>query len=226
METQHKKPNFYIVVIVVLILIIAAFAYNQWGKKFLPSLRESDKSSKVKNIKTEVSKDDIQIGNDKAPVKIIEYYSYLCGYCKIFEDETKPRIMENYITKGKAKLILRPFPPYEFGQAVLCAREQDKFFEYHNYLFDNVENLQKADDLKTFAKNIGLNETEFNQCYDSGKYKSGAEEWYNQGMSDMEKANIPTNQQGTPAFFINGEPIIGAQSYEKFVEVIERKLAE
>lgn len=214
------------VVIVILILIIAAFAYNQWGKGFLPSLKESDKDSKPKDIKTEIFKDDIQIGNVDASVKIIEYYSYLCGYCKVFEDETKPRIMENYITTGKAKLILRPFPPYELGQAVLCAKEQDKFLEYHNYLFDNVENLQKADDLKTFAKDAGLDESKFNQCYDSGKYKSRAEEWYKQGMSDMEKANVPADQRGTPAFFINGEPIIGAQPYDKFVEVIEKKLGE
>lgn len=224
MEEQKKKLNPYIVVIVILILIIAAFAYNQWGKRFLPSLEKTGESSKPKNIKTEIFRDDIIIGNVDAPVKIIEYYSYLCGYCKIFEDETKPRIMENYITTGKAKFILRPFPPYELGQAVLCAKEQDKFLEYHNYLFDNIENLEKVDDLKTFAKDVGLNESKFNECYNSGKYKSRTEEWYKQGMSDMEKANIPSDQRGTPAFFINGEAIIGAQPYEKFVEAIESKL--
>lgn len=224
MENQNKKPNFYIVVIVVLILIIAAFAYNQWGKKFLPGLKDANESGEIKNIKTEIFKDDIIIGNANAPVKIIEYYSYLCGYCKTFEDETKPRIMEDYITTGKAKFILRPFPPYELGQAVLCAKEQDKFLEYHNYLFKNAANIQQVEDLKTFAKEVGLDESKFNECYDSGKYKSRAEEWYNQGTSDMEKANILSEQRGTPAFFINGEPIIGAQPYEKFVEVIERKL--
>ncbi|MFZ5559807.1 MAG: DsbA family protein [Patescibacteria group bacterium] len=224
MEEQKKKFNPYMVVIMILILIIAAFAYNQWGKRFLPSLEKTGESSKPKNIKTEIFRDDIIIGNVDAPVKIIEYYSYLCGYCKIFEDETKPRIMENYITTGKAKFILRPFPPYELGQAVLCAKEQDKFLEYHNYLFDNIENLEKVDDLKTFAKDVGLNESKFNECYNSGKYKSRTEEWYKQGMSDMEKANIPSDQRGTPAFFINGEAIIGAQPYEKFVEAIESKL--
>jgi protein-disulfide isomerase len=226
MEGRNKKPNFYIVIIVILILIIAAFAYNQWGKRFLPSLKEPDKDSGPKDIKTEIFKDDIQIGNADAPVTIIEYYSYLCGYCKQFEDETKPRIMENYITIGKVKLILRPFPPYETGQAVLCANEQGKFLEYHNYLFDNVETIQKVDDLKTFAKNTGLNETEFGQCFDSGKYKTKTEEWYKQGNADFEKAKIEQSQRGTPTFFINGEPVIGAQPYEKFIEVIERKLGE
>ena len=224
MEEPKKKPNFYIVIIVILLLVVAAFAYNQWGKNFLG--KSEEKVAKPKSIKTEIFKDDIQLGNANAAVTIIEYYSYICGFCKQFEDETKPKIIENYITTGKAKFILRPFPPYELGQAVLCALEQGKFLEYHNYLFDNVDNLEKADDLKIFAKNIGLNESEFNQCYGSGKYKARAEEWYEQGMSDFEKANISSDKQGTPAFFINGEPLIGAQSYEKFVEVIERKLGK
>jgi len=222
MEEKKKKISPQTIVIIILILIVGVLAYNQWGKNFLPGAKKGD--SKISNIKTKLFKDDIIVGNNNAPVTIIEYYSYLCEFCKQFEDETKPKIMENYITTGKAKLVLRPFPPYELGQAVLCAKEQDKFLEYHNYLFENAANLQKSDDLKTFARNIGLNESEFNQCFDSGKYKSKAEEWYNQGTEDFTKANIPVNRQGTPAFFINGEALIGAQPYEEFVRIIEEKL--
>ena len=132
--------------------------------------------------------------------------------------DVKPEIIKNYVITGKVKLILRPFPPYELGQAVLCAKDQGKFLEYHNYLFENSDKIKSVDDLKSFAKNVGLNESEFNQCLDSGKYKSRAEEWYKQGMSDMEKAGIAQDKRGTPAFFINGEPIIGAMPYEDFVK--------
>jgi protein-disulfide isomerase len=205
-----KKFNPYIIVIVILLVIVAVLAYKQWGNK------------NTTNI--EVFKDDIQIGRDDAPVTIIEYYSYLCGYCKQFEDAVKPKIIENYITTGKARLILRSFPPYELSQAILCANDQEKFLEYHNYLFANNDKIKSIEDLKSFAKAIGLNESEFNQCLDSGKYKSKAEEWYAQGNSDFTKANILQDKQGTPAFFINGEPIIGAAPYEDFAKIIESKL--
>lgn len=204
-----KKFNPYIIIIVILLVAVAVLAYNQWLKP----------KSSVK-----IFKDDITIGKSDAPVTIIEYYSYLCGYCKLFETDVKPDIVKNYVATGKVKLILRPFPPYELSQSVLCANDQGKFLEYHNYLFENSDKIKSVDDLKSFAKNVGLNESEFNQCLDSGKYKSRTEEWYKQGMDDMEKAGIAQDKRGTPAFFINGEPIIGAMPYEDFVKVIESKL--
>ncbi|HUT96263.1 MAG TPA: thioredoxin domain-containing protein [Candidatus Paceibacterota bacterium] len=209
MEEQTRKFNPYIVIIVILLIAVAILTYKQW----------SGKSTDI-----EVFKDDIQIGRDDAPVTIIEYYSYLCGYCKQFEDSVKPKIVENYITTGKVKLILRSFPPYELSQAILCANDQEKFLEYHNYLFANNDKIESIDNLKSFAKAVGLNESEFSQCLDSGKYKSKAEEWYAQGSDDFIKANIPKDRQGTPAFFINGEPAIGSMPYEDFAKIIESKL--
>jgi protein-disulfide isomerase len=134
------------------------------------------------------------------------------------------KLTEQYIVTGKAKLIFRPFPPYELSQAVLCANDQEKFLEYHNYLFANNDKINSAETLKIFAQNIGINSDQFNQCLDSEKYKSRAEELYNQGNSDFRKANIPADKQGTPTFFINGEAIIGAVPYADFVKVIESKL--
>jgi len=224
MEETKKKPNPYIIIIVILILAVFALLYNQWKHGLFG--KKSIGETKLSNIKTEISKDDIQIGNAKAPIAIIEYYSYLCSFCKEFEDGTGQKLLSNYVTIGKVKLILRPFPPYETGEAVLCAKEQDKFLEYHNYLFANNDKVQKTDDLKTFAKNIGLNESSFNQCLDSRRYKTRAEDWHKQGLSDMEKAKIPEDQRGTPMFFIDGEPLIGNQPYEIFTGIIEKKLAD
>jgi len=217
-----KKFNPYIIIIVILVVIIAGLLYNQWGKKILPASVEKPGTSS--NI--EVFEGDISIGNEDAPVTIVEYFSYFCGYCGLFDEETKPRIIENYVGPGKVKFVFRPYPPFELGMAVLCANDQDKFLEYHNELFENAGNIQKIDDLKILAKDIGLNESRFNQCFDSQKYLARAEEWYQQGDKDFEDAGIPENQRGTPSFFINGEILIGAQPYDKFVEVIERKLAE
>lgn len=221
MEEQKRKLNPYVIIIAILLIAVAVLAYNQWGKK-----TTDNGNSQIKDVDIKISNDDIQIGKTDAPVTIVEYFSYLCGYCKSFEHSVKPQILENYIQTGKAKLVLRIFPPYELGQAVLCANDQEKFLEYHNYLFANNDKITSINDLKTFAKNIGLDESVFSQCLDSGKYKTRAENWYNQGMSDMEKAGIAEDKRGTPAFFINGEPVIGAMPYADFVKIIEEKLSD
>lgn len=220
---EKAKINPYLIIIVILIIIIAGFTYNQWGKKIFPaSIETPDKD----NVTVKIFEDDIEIGNENALVTIIEYFSYLCGYCELFHDQTYPKILEDYITTGKVKYIFRPYPPYELSTAILCANEQDKFFEYHNVLFENAGEIEKADDLKELAKNADLDENEFNQCFDSQKYLDRAEEWYQQGQDDFERAGVAPEKRGTPTFFINGEALIGAQSYEAFIEVIERKLSE
>ncbi len=212
-----NNKRIYIAIIIVLLLIIALLVYGQFFNKKKSGFDYGDIGK--------VFEGDIVIGNDKAPVTIIEYYSYLCGHCKTFEDQTMPKLTEQYIVTGKVKLVLRSFPPYELTQAVLCANDQGKFLEYHNYLFANSDKINSIENLKTFAGNVGLNKEKFNQCLDSQKYKLRAEELYNQGNSDFQKANIPSDKQGTPTFFINGEAIIGAVPYDDFVKIIEAKLA-
>ena len=217
-----NNKKIYIIVIVILAIIVVGFAYNQWGKNIFSKKGPGDSS--LKNVDVKITSDDIQVGKIDAPVTIVEYYSYLCEYCKLFENDVKPQILENYIQTGKAKLVLRVFPPYELGQAVLCANDQGKFLEYHNYLFANSDKIKQLDDLKTFAKNLGLNESNFTDCLDSGKYKSKAESWYNQGVSDLQKAGIAQDKIGTPAFFVNGEAVIGVVPYADFAKIIEAKL--
>ena len=229
---QNKKINPYVIVIVILVIIIAGLVYNQFGKKIFPGSEEKAKNqasvndTNPKQIDVKISEGDIFVGNKEALVTIVEYYSYFCGYCKLFHDETYSKIAENYINTGKIKYVFRAYPPYELGLAVLCANEQNKFLEYHNSVFGNASNIKTVDDLKQVAKDIALNSEQFNQCFDSQKYLTKAQEWYEQGDGDFTKAGVPAEERGTPAFFVNGELIIGAQPYEKFVEVIERKLGE
>jgi len=224
---EKAKINPYLIIIVILIIIIAGFTYNQWGKKIFPaSIETSDKD----NVTVEIFEDDIEIGNEDALVTIVEYFGYSCGYCKRHHDDTYPKIFKDYITTGKVKYVFRVFPfrseDIILGSAALCANEQDKFLEYHNKLFEEINNIQATDDLKDFAKDIGLNQEQFNQCFDSEKYISRVQAWRDQGDEDFEDAGVPENQRGTPSFFINSELIIGALPYENFVEVIEKKLSE
>lgn len=225
MKEIKNKINPYLIVIVILALVVVGFAYDKWGDKIRPASVENTENQNP-DEGTLSFEGDISVGNENAPVTIVEYYSYFCGYCGLFHQETYPKILEDYISNGKVKYVFRPFPPFELGLAVLCAQEQDKFLEYHGILFEEAANIQEVNDLKTLAKDNGLDENKFNECFDSQKYLSRAQGWYQQGSDDFEKVGVPEDQRGTPAFFINGELVVGAQPYEVFTEIIESKLSE
>jgi len=106
------------------------------------------------------------------------------------------------------------------AEASECASDQDAFWEYHDLLFakQSGENGGAFDkeNLKQFAAELGLNTGVFNECLDSGKYtaavKSQTEYLRSLGVSS------------TPTFLINGQPIIGSESFEAFQKIIEQEL--
>lgn len=210
-----RKPNIQTTIIIILALMVIGFAYNEWGGDFLANIKYK--------LSGQDEKDKLQIGDVNAGLRIVEYYSYGCEYCKIFEEEIKPTIIKNYVSSGVVKWIFRPVD-LGLGDAVLCANEQGKFLEYHDSLFRNAVNIQKEEDLKQLAKNAGINEEEFWKCYSSGKYTGLVVGWYNDLMSDLRKYKVAQEQQGTPAFVIGDEMITGVQPYNIFAEKIEKQL--
>ena len=101
------------------------------------------------------------------------------------------------------------------AEAAQCANVQGKFWEYHDKLFENQGALQDAD-LKSYAAAVGLDTAAFEQCFTSGRFRTDvakdAEEGSRFGVS------------GTPAFFVNGRSLTGAQQYEAFAQVIDDEL--
>jgi len=107
------------------------------------------------------------------------------------------------------------------AEASECAADQDKFWEYHDKLFasQNGENQGafNKDNLKQFAADINLDTAAFNECLDSGKYTQAVQE--QTGVANQ------LGVRSTPAFIINGVPVLGAQPFEAFQQVIEEALA-
>lgn len=200
------------------LIIYGAFYYTGMEKtlkqeaQILP-LANGDSSANAEP--DQVFKEAI-LGNENAPVIMIEYASYLCGHCVTFYQNTLPKIEENYIKTGKVKLIYRPFPPLEIGMALACAQEQNKFWEYNHEAYNSQ--IGSPDDLKAIASKIGADADKFNKCFDSEEYKSVAENWY----KEAQDANV----EGTPTFFINDKKIVGDLPYEDFQKAIDEALAQ
>jgi len=175
--------------------------------------------------------DDAFLGNADAPVTMIEFSDFQCPFCRKLWKEVLPQLKKDYIDTGKVKFVYRDFPLssiHEMAQpsaeAAECADEQGKFWEMHDKLFAEQEKKGQGtiaytiDDLKKWAGQIGLNTAQFNDCLDTGKYKSEVEK----DLADGAASGV----QGTPASFINGQLVGGVQPYDNFKKIIEEILAK
>lgn len=164
-------------------------------------------------------------GKEDAKVTIIEFADFQCPFCEKFFTSTASQIIKDYVDTGKAKFAFRH---YAFlgaestwaAEAAECANEQDKFWEYHDYLYSHQGQENSGaftkDKLEGFATEIGLNTNQFKTCLETEKYAQKVKD----DMSDGQKAGV----NGTPATFVNGTLISGAQPYTAFQTAIDSAL--
>jgi len=179
--------------------------------------------------------DDPVKGNPDAPITIVEFSDFQCPFCAKFHSTTFPQLEANYIDSGKVKFVYRDFPiqsihpnavPAAF--AAECADEQGMFWEYHDLVFENQKKWQglsgpiMVDTFEQYAMELGLNTSDFNTCFESGKYADEVTKDLQDGAS--------YGITGTPGFFVGNDElgyvkIIGAQPYPVFERLIESQIA-
>jgi protein-disulfide isomerase len=142
--------------------------------------------------------------------------------------QTYPRIVEEYVDTGIVRYVFKDFPlnsihpqAAEAAQAARCAGDQDAFVAMHDLLFQRQmqwSGQSPTDIFVGFAENLDLDPVAFEDCLTSGKYEDAVEADLNQGLQ--------LGVTGTPAFFINGYAVSGAQPYELFQQAFDSLLAE
>jgi protein-disulfide isomerase len=158
-------------------------------------------------------------GPATAPVQIIEFSDFQCPFCQRAHP-TIQQVLDKY--GDRVQLVYRHFPlpghpnARPAAEASECAAEQGKFWPYHDKLFASPSQLGNAD-LKKHAAQLGLDTSKFDACVDSRKYKAQVETDAQAG----EQAGV----NGTPAFFINGRMLSGAQPFDAFKRIIDDELS-
>ena len=184
-------------------------------------------------IEKVVSIDDDPIkGDPKAPVTIIEFSDYECPFCKRSYDNVFSKLDEEYISKGKVKVVFRDYPlPFHkkavpAAIAANCAGEQGKYWEVHNFFFENPDKLN-ADSVLNSAAGAGLDKAKFEACIND----KSKEAEITKDFKDGQKYGV----RGTPSYFIGkttdgdeitGTFVRGAQPYSVFKEHIDEQLKE
>jgi protein-disulfide isomerase len=157
---------------------------------------------------------DMALGDEKAPVTIIEYASMTCPHCAQFHATTYPELKKRYIDTGKVRFIFREFPLDQLALAAfLLARcaGPDKYFPMIETLFQLQKEwvVQKPlGPLLAIAKQAGMSEQTFNECLQDKKLIDGIE--------DVRQRAMKLKIESTPSFFINGKPFRGNYAIEEF----------
>ncbi len=163
--------------------------------------------------------EDPALGPATAPITLIEFSDFQCPFCQRVAPTLK-QIKAQY--GDKVRIVWKDFPltqihPQAFvaAQAGNCAREQGKFWEYHDVLFANQGALQ-PEFLKKYATDAGMDAAKFATCLDSGQFEAR--------VTTALQAGGRLGIGSTPTVFINGRMVQGAQPLEVFTAVIDEEL--
>ena len=169
------------------------------------------------------------IGDADAPVVIVEFTDFQCPFCSRHFLQTFPQIKAEYVDTGKVRYVFMDFPLSNIhpqaqlaSEAARCAGDQSAYAEMHDLLFSRQDAWNGRDDAATifsgFAAELGLDTAAFDACLKAGTHTEAV-------LADLEYG-ASLGIDGTPAFFVNGNFISGAQPFEVFQQAIESLLAE
>lgn len=169
---------------------------------------------------------DMVLGDENAPIEMIEYASFTCPHCASFHANVYPQLKADYIDTGKVKFIYREVYFDRFGlwasMIARCAGE-DRFFAVSNLVYEKQREWTASGDpaivieeLRKLAKTAGLNDETLDACMSDADQAQALVGWY---QANAERDGI----NSTPSFLINGESH-GNMTYENFKTILDEKL--
>lgn len=171
--------------------------------------------------------DPMAMGAVDAPVVMVNYSEFQCPFCGKFARDTEPTLIEEYVEDGTLRIEWRDFPylgpeSTTAAHAGRAAAAQGKFWEFHDAMYadqlpPNSGGLDE-DHLSGVAENLGLDVEKFLADMSSEATQRAVQDDFAEGQA--------IGVTGTPAFIINGVPVIGAQPTQVFRDTIEQAAEE
>ena len=188
---------------------------NRIGFLVTKNLNENDQNSIVEvTIGTE---NDFFIGDEDAPVTMIIFSDYECGYCKLFFEKVLPEIETELISQGIVKVVIKDYPlkshknAFYAAQVTECAYKQDKFLEMHSLILNHQDKISNKN-IRKWQSQLELDPDKMKACINST-------ETTNEIQRDINDANR-VGVRGTPTFVINNKLYVGIKPYEQFKAII------
>ena len=175
-----------------------------------------------------LTENDFIIGNDNAPITIIEYASMSCSHCANFHNNTLPDIKKEYIDTGKVKFVFRDFPynyPALLGSMVVRCIPSEVRYDYMNALYKLQnkwvvrENAITRQELYKIMQTGGMTKEKFDTCLSNVDLE-------NKILQEVMAAQSEFNIRSTPSFLINGDLLEGDKSIKVFRQILDKILSD
>ncbi len=178
-------------------------------------------NSEAADLLEPIGRVDRPVGSASAPVTIIEYSSPTCSHCVDYRTQVAPEIEKEFVARGKARLIFRPFVRNNVDMVIfmLCAwQDGAKFEELTNLFYSKYDDIAQSGDIEKTIRDIagsaGIDRSAFDRLVSDQSTLDGLTKLTSQAREDFEV-------EGTPTFFVNGKKFTGAQSVEEMRANIE-----
>lgn len=166
----------------------------------------------------QVKPDDRVLGKADAPNTIFEFFSLTCPHCADFEEHTYPKLKQEWVDTGKARIVYRDYPLDQNAlKAAMVARcaPPDRYPAFVEVLFKQqmVWGVQRdpTDALKKIAALGGIGADQFDKCIND-------QDLSKQIVAEEYEAQTKYGVDSTPTFFVNGKKVVGALPYDDFVK--------
>ena len=186
----------------------------------------ADAVQSLEHLARRTPNDPMALGKVDAPVVMIAYSEFQCPFCGKFARDTEPTLIKKFVDNGTLRIEWRDFPylgpeSTTAAQAGRAAAAQGKFWAFHDTLYAHQTPVNSGKLTETYltgiAKDLGMDATRFGQDLTSAQSAAAVQKDFTEGQS--------IGVTGTPAFLINGQPIIGAQPTATFVAAVEQAAA-
>ncbi|MEU0654972.1 DsbA family protein [Streptomyces albogriseolus] len=167
--------------------------------------------------------DPLALGSPDAPVVMIEYSDFQCPFCGRFARETKPDLVRDYVDKGILRIEWRNFPVFgaesdQAARAGWAAGQQNRFWQFHDEAYAEPRRRNAGDfsedNLLAMARKAGVK--------DLARFeKDMASEAAHQAVTRDSEEGYGIGVTSTPAFLINGRPVLGAQPTDVFTDIVD-----
>lgn len=204
---------------VAVVLVTVAGLWGIWKLTTAPADKAQEEP-----INIEIVADDHIKGNSEAPVTLVEYSDLQCPACRAYAPLIR-QVLEN--NPDTVRVVYRHFPLAQHKNAEIAsyaaeaAAKQDKFFEFHDILFDRQDDWAESDKptdiFKEYATELELDVDQFTTDMNSGEAKERVERDLTQG--------IALGVNSTPSFFLNGSKLRNPSSLEEFQSLIDEALS-
>lgn len=217
-----NRRNLIIGAVVALIVIVGAVAWWQFARPAGQGDDTRNLSERERALLEATQGLPVHaLGDEAAPVRVIEYASPTCPHCATFHNAVYPEFRAQYVDTGKVQFILRPFVRNVLDSVVFMVAEAAGPENYHNVIETYFRTQGQwfssstpRDAILEIAKQLGFTEQSFDDALEN-------QDVFNAMEAMREQALDQFGLEGTPTFYINGSQLTGDQTLAQLSEVID-----